>query len=172
MTVQLLLLKERDNIYKTFTIKMPEPECTKCHSKDCAFYEVRKVLRGESTRYKCRKCGHRFTFAPGELGRHYPRGTIADALNDVCEGKSQPAAARGIERQLQIKLGTEKVRSPCSQTVGRWIRDTNKQFQKMMECIPIQVGSNWNADEIFFKSDGEDRWLFGVMDSESRFLLW
>ena len=67
--------------------------------------------------------------------------------------------------------GTEKVRSPCSQTVGRWIRDTNKQFQKMMECIPIQVGSNWNADEIFFKSDGEDRWLFGVMDSESRFLL-
>ena len=152
-----------------YTIEEPDVACMGCGSTNTRYFETRDTLRGESKRYKCRECGKRFTHAPGMLGRHYPTGVVTDAMEDVVTGKSLNAASRGLKKRAAAGGGDG--RAPDPSTIWRWTKYAVDKIGSVTKKLPVRTGSKWHVDEIFFKSAGKGRWSFGVMDSESRFMI-
>lgn len=170
IAVQMVVMKVDPLVPTYFTISKPVPTCPieGCRSTDCKFYDSRpRKLGGVSDRYKCTECGYRFTHRPGFLGRHYEDVVISRALDDVVEGKSLDATARSVPKNSPS--GTDKV--PKRSTVLRWIQNAQKTTAKIPENIPIKVSGKWGADEIYFPTNKGGRYMSGVMDIASRFML-
>jgi len=58
----------------------------------------------------------------------------------------------------------------CS-TVLRWIHRYIKLMSEYVKDLMPQVSDRWNADETTINVNGHYRWLWNLMDSETRFLL-
>ena len=136
--------------------------CVSCGGDDCRHREIRRRKGGVSGRYECGTCGKKFTYNPGLVGRHYKPGDITGALEDVAMGKSSEQAAQSL-----VKTG----RIPDPATVWRWTRSFGSLLKKMTDSIAHRVGCQWSADELYVKSMGKGMWLFGVMDTETRFVM-
>ena len=144
------------------------PKCTneKCGSTNCEFYESRpRKSGGASNRYKCVECGRRLAYRPGFLGLHYEDAAISGAIGDATDGKSLGAAARSVPKYSQSK------RVPAHSAVLRCMQHAKRTTAKIPENVPVRVGGKWNADEIYFPTDKGGRYMAGVMDAESRFML-
>ena len=170
IAVQMLVMRTEPLAPADFTIGRPEPRCTnkECGSANCRFYESRpRKGGGASDRYRCSECGCRFTYRPGFLGRHYEDAVISGALDDTVEGRSLAAAARAAPRNSQS--GSERV--PERGTVLRWMQHAQRSTAKIPRNVPIRAGGRWSADEIYFPTDNGGRYMAGVMDAESRYML-
>ena len=136
--------------------------CVSCGGDDCSHREIRRRKGGVSERYECGTCGKKFTYNPGLVGRHYNPGDITGALEGVAMGKSSEQAARSLAKTGRI---------PDPATVWRWTRSFGSLLKKMTDSIAHRVGCQWSADELYVKSMGKGMWLFGVMDTETRFVM-
>lgn len=168
IAVQMIVMKAEPLAPAGFTISKPAPRCTngECGSANCEFYESRPGKSGgASDRYRCGECGCRFTYRPGFLGRHYEDAAISGAIDDINEGRSLGAAARSAPKNSQ--LGRVPVRS----TVLRWMQHAQSITTKISENVPVRVSGKWSADEIYFPTDRGGRYMAGVMDTESRYML-
>ena len=65
--------------------------------------------------------------------------------------------------------GTEKL--PGRTTSYNWVRDASISTAKICENVTTPVSSHWSVDELYFKTMGMGRFLFGVMDHDSRFVV-
>ena len=177
IAVQIILSKinETEPEPEPVEIEIPDPMCPKCNSDNCVFYETRAGKHTESTRYRCKACGNRFTYRPGFLGKHFADHIITDALEDVAAGKSGNATARGIEKR--VKSGTKTKDSdtqhaPHPATIWRWGKDATIKTANLCKHILVQAGTHWSINEIFFKTKKEGKWFFfKVVDMKSRFIL-
>ena len=57
------------------------------------------------------------------------------------------------------------------QTVYNWIHKYTNLMKKYVETIEPKVGDTWRADEIFLKVRGNMKYLFSLMDDETRFMI-
>jgi putative transposase len=57
------------------------------------------------------------------------------------------------------------------QTVYNWIRKYTKLMQNYLSKITPQVGDTWRADEVWTKVSGNMKYLFALMDDETRFWI-
>ena len=57
------------------------------------------------------------------------------------------------------------------QTVYNWIQKYTGLMEKYLEKIVPQVGDTWRADEIFLKIKGDQKYLYAMMDDETRFWI-
>jgi len=57
------------------------------------------------------------------------------------------------------------------QTVYNWIKKYVTLMNKYLEKIIPQVGDAWRADEIYVKIRGEMKYVFAMMDDETRFWI-
>jgi len=55
--------------------------------------------------------------------------------------------------------------------VGKWIKKYVRLMQNYVEKIVPKVGDTWRADEIYMKIKGDQKYLFAMMDDETRFLI-
>ena len=92
---------------------------------------------------------------------------ITRALEDRAAGKSLAATARSVPKNLDLGVKT----APDRSTILRWEDYAGKAGLKVTENIPIKVSGRWAVDEIYYKVCGIGKYLFGVMDTESRFML-
>ena len=146
----------------THIIEDPGVACVSCDSRDCRYRETRHNKRTVSERYVCRNCGKKFTHNPGFVGRHYDADTITDVLQDVAMGKSPEQVAQGLAK---------KRLHPDQATIWRWAKHYGNMLRTLSNSVAYLVGYDWSADEIYYKVKGEEMWLFGVMDKESRFVI-
>jgi transposase-like protein len=93
--------------------------------------------------------------------KHDPRG-ITTAMQLYFSGES----LRNVAKSLRL-LGMEVTH----QTVYNWITKYTNLMQKYLDKITPQVGDIWRADEVFIKIRGDMKYLFALMDDESRFLI-
>ena len=156
--VERIRRSERDAV----SICDPGAVCVSCGGDDCRHRETRRRKWGVSERYECRTCGKKFTYNPGFVGRHYNPADITGALEDVAMGKSSEQAAQSLAKTGRI---------PDPATVRRWTRSFGSPLKKMTDSIAHRVGCQRSADELYFKSMGRGMWLFGVMDTETRFVM-
>lgn len=137
-------------------------ECLYCKSDNITKDGLRHNKYGDIQKFYCKNCNKYFTINLGfEKMKHDPRG-ITTAMQLYFSGES----LRNVSRSLKL-LGMDVTH----QTVYNWIKKYTNLMQKYLEKIVPQVGDTWRADEIYMKIRGDMKYLFALMDDESRFLI-
>ena len=154
---QQSLKETKDNIFET-TIK-----CEKCNSTNIVKNGKRKNKSGVINRYLCKECGFRFTDNEGFKKRRSNPEKIALALDLYFRGLSVRKVAEHFQQVYNLHVS--------HMTVYRWIYDYGKLASKWMDKQNTPTGKKWHIDETVLKVDGEFRYLWNVLDSESRYLL-
>jgi len=143
-----------------------EPEkvvCVKCHSGDVIANGKRRNKSGVVARYLCKTCGFRFTGKDGFQRRRADPEKIALALDLYFRGMSLRQIVEHFQHVYALKI--------CHQTVYNWVTHYSKLAADWLDSQDALVGETWHIDETVLNVNGEHRYLWNVMDSETRMLL-
>lgn len=149
------------------TVRRIEPidnltECIFCGSSNIVKDGVRKNKRGDIQKFYCQDCKHYFTFNIGfERMKHNPQA-ITSAMQLYFSGES----LRNTQKSLRL-LGVEV----SHKTVFMWIKKYVGLMQTYVEKIVPNVSDTWRADELYVKIKGDMKYLFALMDDETRFWI-
>ncbi len=137
-------------------------ECIFCGSSNIVKDGVRKNKYGNIQKFYCRDCSHYFTFNIGfERMRHNPQA-VTSAMQLYFSGES----LRNTMKSLRL-LGVQV----SHQTVYKWIRKYVSLMKDYVETIIPNVSDTWRADELYIKIKGDMKYLFALMDDETRFWI-
>ncbi|MCL5948851.1 MAG: IS6 family transposase [Candidatus Bathyarchaeota archaeon] len=137
-------------------------ECIYCGSSNLKKDGVRKNKAGTIQKFYCRNCHKYMTFNIGfEKMKHNPQA-ITSAMQLYFSGES----LRNTQRSLKL-LGVVV----SHKTVFMWIKKYTRLMKNYAEKITPNVGDTWRADEIYIKVHGDMKYLFAMMDDETRFLI-
>jgi transposase-like protein len=137
--------------------------CPSCRASDSIRYGVRRNKSGPVHLYLCRPCGHRFSGKEGFQRRRADPSKIALALDLYFRGLSLRKVADHFEQAHALKV------SPM--TIYRWVVHYSRLAAEWMDSQRVQTGQRWHMDETVVKVDGGHRYLWNVLDADSRFLL-
>lgn len=136
--------------------------CLFCKSKEIKKYGIRHNKNYDIQRYVCQDCHKTFSVNIGfEKMKHNPKG-VTTAMQLYFSGES----LRNVSKSLKL-LGMDVTH----QTVYNWIKKYTELMGKYIEKITPQVGDAWRADEIFVKIRGDLKYVFALMDDETRYLI-
>ena len=136
--------------------------CLHCKSENIKKDGLRHNKSGVIQVFACKACGRFFTVNLGfEKMKHNPQG-ITTAMQLYFSGESLRNTARSL-RLIGIQVS-------C-QTVWNWIEKYTALMEKYLAKIQPQVGDTWRADEIFLKVHGNMKYLYALMDDETRFWI-
>lgn len=150
----------------TRTIRSIEPislqTCVACGSASLMKWGVRKTKMGDIQKFKCRECGRFFTVNLGfEKMKHNPKA-VTVALQLYFSGES----LRKTKESLKL-MGVEV----CHQTVLNWIAKYVGLMERYADKIAPQVSNTWRADELYVKVKGNMKYLYAMMDDETRYWI-
>lgn len=136
--------------------------CLFCKSKNIKKFGIRHNKTHDIQRFSCSDCHRTFSLNIGfEKMKHDPRG-ITTAMQLYFSGES----LRNVSRSLKL-LGVDVTH----QTVYNWIKKYTKLMESYIDKIVPQVGDAWRADEIWVKIHGDLKYVFALMDDETRYLI-
>ncbi len=136
--------------------------CLYCASSDIIRRGVRHNQNGEIQRFLCKSCGRRFTKNLGFERMKATPEAITQALQLYFTGES----LRNVQRFLRLQ-GVEI----SHQTVWNWIQKYVGLMQGYLDQIQPNLSSTWRADELYVKIRGNLKYLFAMMDDQTRFLI-
>ncbi len=137
--------------------------CLCCGSQNVVKDGVRHNASGDIQRFTCRDCSKRFARNFGFEGLKATPQMVSTALQLYFSGES----LRNTQKALILQGAT--VRSP--QTIHNWITKYVSLMGKYLDQITPQVSDTWRADEMYLKVKGNAKYLFAMMDDESRFWI-
>lgn len=136
--------------------------CRFCGSDNIVKKAKRQNKYGAIQRYLCKVCGKRFSYNIGfEKMRASPQ-IITTAMQRYFTGES----LRNVQKF--IKLQGLKV---SHVTVYKWINKYVVLMGEYLEKITPQVSDTWRTDEIYLKIKGDKKYLYAIMDDETRFMI-
>lgn len=136
--------------------------CRFCQGKNIKKYGVRRNKHTAIQRFSCSDCHKTFSMNLGfEKLKHNPKG-VTTAMQLYFSGES----LRNVAKSLKL-LGMDVTH----QTVYNWIKKYTELMNKYLENIVPQVGDAWRADEIYVKIRGEMKYVFAMMDDETRYWI-
>jgi len=156
-------IKIREQVKKNVTIQpIIVQACQLCNSEKIVKNALRHNKYGDIQRYLCKSCGKRFSINLGfERMKASPK-TITSAMQLYFTGES----LRNVQKFLNLQgIDVNHV------TIYRWIDKYVGLMQKYLNQIQPQVSNTWRADELFIKVQGNLKYLFAMMDDETRFLI-
>jgi transposase-like protein len=125
-------------------------------------YGLRKNKAGNLQVFYCRDCHKYFTINIGfERMKHNPQA-ITSAMQLYFSGES----LRNTQKSLKL-LGVEV----SYRTILNWIKKYVGLMKNYVETITPNVSDTWRADEIYIKVKGDMKYLFAMMDDETRFWI-
>jgi putative transposase len=136
--------------------------CPDCKSEDIVKHGVRRNKSGNIQRYSCNQCGKWFTH---NLGFERMRATphiVTSAMQLYFGGES----FRNIMRFLDLQ--SVKISHVA---VFKWIKKYVSLMERYLEQIKPHVGDAWRADELYVKIRGNMKYLYAIMDDETRFWI-
>jgi putative transposase len=153
----------RKEIWKHVTISpLSTQNCPNCNSDNISKYGIRKTKAGSIQRYVCKDCAKWFVFNAGfERMRASPQ-VITSAMQLYFSGES----LRNVTAFL--KLQGVKVTHVA---VFKWIKKYVKLMESYLEKITPQLSDVWRADEMFVKIKGNMKYVYALMDDETRFWI-
>lgn len=133
--------------------------------KSCGSSRVRKYgLYKGVQRYFCNDCGSKFKADDTTYHMKTPANQVTSALNMFYEGMS----IKAIRRNLQQEHGN----MPSTATIYEWIQKyTQYATDSIKSYKPKKVGNTWVADETVIEIDGQNVWLWDIIDDKTRYLL-
>jgi len=139
------------------------PTCEKCRSSDVISSGHRLNKSGAVRRYRCKTCGSYFSGKEGFHKRRSDPDMIAKALDLYFRGTSLRQVAEHFAQAYGLPVSDT--------TVYRWVTHYSALAAEWMESQNAKVGETWHVDERVVNVNGENHYLWNVMDSETRFLL-
>jgi len=137
-------------------------KCIFCHSENVKKFGVRRNKSGGIQRFLCNSCGKTFSINIGfERMRHSPQA-ITSAMQLYFSGESLRKTAESLKL-----IGT----TVSYKTIENWITKYVTLMKEYVDKITPNVGDTWRADELYVKVKGDMKYLFALMDDETRFLI-
>jgi len=136
--------------------------CQFCGSNQIVKAGLRKNKNGNIQKYLCRECGHYFTI---NLGFERMRATpqiITSAMQLYFTGES----LRNVQKFLKLQGVTVS-----HVAILKWIKKYVALMKDYADRITPNVSDTWRADELYVKVRGNLKYLFAIMDDETRFLI-
>jgi transposase-like protein len=136
--------------------------CIFCKSEGIIKWGIRHNKYGDIQKFSCKSCGKFFTANLGfERMKHNPQGITA-AMQLYFSGESLRNTARSLHM-----IGVEV--SP--RTILRWIEKYTGLMERYLATIQPQLSDTWRADEMFLKMKGNLKYLYALMDDQTRFWI-
>lgn len=153
----------RQEVRKNVTIQpIILSDCIYCHSTNLKKNGIRHNASGDIQRFECLDCHRTFSINIGfERMKHNPKA-ITTAMQLYFSGES----LRNTEKSLRF-LGIEV----SHQTVSNWIEKYTLLMKQYVDKLKPNVGDTWRADEVFVKFSGDMKYLFALMDDETRYWI-
>jgi transposase-like protein len=136
--------------------------CRFCASQNIVKDALRHNKYGDIQRFKCEDCGKRFSFNIGfEKMKANPQ-IVTSAMQLYFTGES----LRNVQNFLILQgINISHV------AVYKWIRKYVALMERYLAQIKPDVGDTWRADELYVKVKGNMKYLFALMDDETRFWI-
>jgi putative transposase len=137
----------------------------KINCKLCQSENVIKWGKYKGTQqYYCKDCHSKFNLADTTFHMKTPANQVTSALNMYYEGMS----IKAIRRNLHQEYGN----MPSTATIYEWIQKyTQYATDSIKGYKPKKIGDTWVADETAIEIDGNNVWLWDIIDYDTRFLL-
>lgn len=162
--IHVLSVKFRSDLKQSIVnITSSKPTCEQCNSNNVVKNGKRHNKSGTINRYLCKNCSHRFTDNQGFQKKRADPEKIALALDLYFRGLSVRKVAEHFQQVHNLDIS--------HMTVYRWIEQYSRLASEWMDNQQVQTSERWHIDETVVKVDGKKRFLWNVLDSESRFLL-
>jgi putative transposase len=139
-----------------------EPTTIKC--KYCQSEAILKFGKYKGVqRYWCKSCERKFKADDTTPHMKTNASEVSSAVSMWYEGMSLEA----INRQLLQNYG----HTHSSATLYEWIQKYTAYAVDSAKDYHPKVGNTWVADETVLKIDGQNVWLWDIIDTDTRFLL-
>jgi putative transposase len=136
--------------------------CPECCSVNIRRDGVRHNKSGDFQKYRCLECGKWFSINVGfEKMKNSPQA-ITTAMQLYFSGES----LRNTMRSLEF-IGV----NVSHMTVNRWIEKYTGIMKAYADNLKPNVGQTWRADEVYVKIKGDLKYLFALMDDETRYWI-
>jgi putative transposase len=156
-------LKMREQVRENLAIQpLSTTNCIFCGSENIVKNAVRHNKYGDIQRYLCKTCGKRFSINIGFEKMKASPQIITSAMQLYFTGES----LRNVQKFL--KLQGVKVSHVA---ILKWIRKYIRLMENYLEKIKPNVSDTWRADELYVKVRGNMKYLFAMMDDETRFWI-
>lgn len=153
----------RESVSDTITIPQVDlNKCKRCGSDRIVKDGIKKLKKGDIQAYKCKECGKKFTHNLGFENKRATPEQITTAVDLVFSGLSLRKTATSLHR-----MGVEVTHV----TVLNWAEQYAELMERHFDAITPQVGEQWRTDEVYTKIRGERKYMFAMLDSETRFWL-
>ena len=155
--------KMREAVQESVTVREVDlNRCKFCDSPDITRKGVRKLKKGTFQQFRCHDCRRRFTHNLGFERKRATPEQITMAVDLMFSGLSSRKTAKSIRM-----TGADA----SHVTVQNWAREYSDLMDRFMDSITPQVGGQWRTDEIFLMIMGNRRYLFAMLDSDTRYWL-
>jgi putative transposase len=136
--------------------------CILCGSENITKDGIRHNSYGDIQVFYCKDCRQHFTLNVGFAHMKSDPKDITSAMQLYFSGLS----FRNVTKALKLR-GV----SVSHVTVYKWIVKYTALMEKYIRKIQPQVSDTWRADEIFLKIKGDLKYLFALMDDETRYWI-
>jgi putative transposase len=136
--------------------------CPYCKSAKVVKNGIRKNKSGQIQRYLCSDCKRWFTLNMGFERMHATPQMITTSMQLYFSGES----LRSVQKFLKMQ-GV----SITHVSVYNWIHKYVGLMEKYLNQITPQVSGTWRTDELFLKVKGDTKYLYALMDDETRFWI-
>jgi putative transposase len=136
--------------------------CLYCRSPEIVRDGLRHNRYGDIQKWNCKACDRYFTVNIGfEKMRATPQA-ITSAMQLYFSGES----LRNTQKFLRLQ-GVQV----SHVAVLKWIRKYVSLMQNYLDTMTPQVSDTWRADELFLKVKGNMKYLYALMDDQTRFWI-
>src|SRR3989442_8339839 len=150
--------EKREVVIEQFTATA----CLTCGSPNLKKFGLRHNVSEDIQRFRCLACSKTFSVNIGfEKMKHNPKA-ITSAMQLYFNGESLGNVAESLA------LIGAKV---SHQTISNWITKYTNLMEKYVEKLVPSVGDTWRADEVHMKFKGDKKYLFALMDDETRYWI-
>lgn len=136
--------------------------CPECGSSHIRRDGVRHNKSGDLQKYKCLDCGKFFSVNVGfEKMKNSPQA-ITTAMQLYFSGESLRNTMKSLD---YIGVNVSHM------TVNRWIEKYTAIMKAYADNIKPNLSQTWRADEVYVKIKGDMKYLFCLMDDETRYWI-
>ncbi len=136
--------------------------CPQCQSELIVRDGLRHNRYGDIQRFSCKNCFKRFTINLGFERMHATPQVITSAMQLYFTGES----FRNVQKFLRLQ-GVHV----SHMGVYKWINKYVKLMEKYLDKIKPNISNVWRTDELYLKVKGNTKYLFALMDDETRFWI-
>jgi putative transposase len=136
--------------------------CVFCGSDNIVKDAIRHNKNYDIQRYLCKTCGKRFSVNVGFEKMKASPQIITSAMQLYFTGES----LRNVQKFLRLQ-GVKVSHVAVMKWIKKYVKIMNEYLAKMKPS----VSDTWRADELYVKIKGNMKYLFAMMDDETRFWI-